>query len=71
MGFFEDIKDSFAQQRIENNGLPYASGWQKCDDCRYRMYKNNHYVCYVRQMTVGANQVCNNFASGDPIYRLK
>jgi hypothetical protein len=77
MGFFSDLKAEFGHQQISSNGLPDASGWQRCDECRYRMEDHRrlsntgHYICYVHRMRVGANQTCGKFTAGSPQYEVR
>jgi hypothetical protein len=77
MGFFSDLKEEFGHQQIQNNGLPQSTGWQKCDECRFRMFDNRtirstgHYFCYIHQMRVGANQICGKFSKGEPEYEVR
>lgn len=73
MGLFSKIKQEFQGQQISNNGLSRSSGWQKCEECKYRMddSSSSYYACYVHRIHVGANQICGNFSSGSPEYRLR
>lgn len=77
MGFFSDIKAEFGHQQIQNNGLQTSSGWQKCDECKYRVTdtrsvrSTGHYICYVHKIRVGANQICGHFSSGSQEYSFK
>jgi len=73
MGLFSSIKRATQSQQIDKNGLSRATGWQKCDDCKYRMNdpKSDYYACYVHRIHVGANQICGHFSSGSPAYELK
>jgi hypothetical protein len=77
MGFFSDLKEEFGHIQIQNNGLPQATGWQKCEECRFRMLDHRtirstgHYVCYLHRMRVGSNQICSRFSKGDSEYELR
>lgn len=72
MGFFSDFKNDRIYDGIKRNGLPKGTHSECCERCCYRMDdpKSNFLVCAQHKIHVGAEQTCQLFSRGSPLYRL-
>lgn len=72
MGFFSSFAQKLASDALDRNGLPRGNNSTCCERCSYRAVdpKRPYFVCAIRKIHVGANQVCDDFDRGESRYQI-
>ena len=72
MGFFSNFAEQRMSDALDRNGLARGTNSECCERCQCHVQdtKSSYLVCGMRQIYVGANQVCGDFARGASIYTM-
>lgn len=72
MGLFSRFTEQLMSDKLDGNGLARGTNSECCERCQYRAKdpRSAYFVCGTRRMYVGANQVCDDFMRGEPIYTI-
>lgn len=70
MGLLKDFRNWKVSSSLADNGLSEGSGSEVCEKCRNRVQdtRSSYLVCAQHRIHVGADQVCQLFEYGDPVY---
>lgn len=73
MGLFSSIRNSMISDAIGRNGLARGTNSDCCERCQCHLQdpRSPYLICGLRQIQVGASQVCGDFARGAPIYTIR
>jgi hypothetical protein len=72
MGFFSKLSEKIWSDSLDKNGLARGTHSTCCERCSYRAKDPNrpYFVCALRKMYVGADQVCDDFERGPSRYQI-
>lgn len=72
MGLFSRFTEQRMSDQIDRNGLPRGTNSECCERCQCRAKdpKSAYFVCGMRRVYVGANQVCGDFQRVPSIYKI-